>query len=173
MRSPVVRWEACKARVVGIDLGTTNSLVAHVEDGGPKVLGEDPIVPSVVWYAPSGGTLVGRRAQDMAVEEPARTLASVKRLIGRGMKDVEAVRGMLPYELVGDDRAVRMLAPALNGLVVGGTVTPNWMPDGRFWYVRTTLSGTENVVIDPVKRTREVVAAPPTTPGAAGGPGAS
>ena len=70
------------------------------------------------------------------------------------------------------DRAVRMLAPALNGLVVGGTVTPNWMPDGRFWYVRTTLSGTENVVIDPVKRTREVVAAPPTTPGAAGGPGA-
>jgi len=100
--------EACKPRVVGIDLGTTNSLVAHVQDGGPKVLGDDPIVPSVVWYAPSGGTLVGRRAQDMAVEEPGRTLASVKRLIGRGMKDVESVRGMLPYELVGDDRAVRM-----------------------------------------------------------------
>ncbi|HEX5058541.1 MAG TPA: Fe-S protein assembly chaperone HscA, partial [Kofleriaceae bacterium] len=100
--------EACKPRVVGIDLGTTNSLVAHVEDGGPKVLGDDPIVPSVVWYAPSGGTLVGRRAQAMAVEEPGRTLASVKRLIGRGMKDVESVRGMLPYELVGDDRAVRM-----------------------------------------------------------------
>jgi molecular chaperone HscA len=67
--------EACKPRVVGIDLGTTNSLVAHVEDGGPKVLGDDPIVPSVVWYAPSGGTVVGRRAQDMAVEEPGRTLA--------------------------------------------------------------------------------------------------
>jgi len=43
--------EACKARVVGIDLGTTNSLVAHVEDGGPFVIGDDPIVPSVVWYA--------------------------------------------------------------------------------------------------------------------------
>src|SRR5579862_3523544 len=59
------------------------------------------------------------------------------------------------------DRAVRMLAPSLNGLVVGGTATPTWLPDGRFWYVRTTLSGTENVVIDPVKKTREVVATPP------------
>ena len=59
------------------------------------------------------------------------------------------------------DRAVRMLAPALNGLVVGDTVNATWLPDGRFWYVRTTLTGTENVVIDPVKKTREVVATPP------------
>jgi dipeptidyl-peptidase-4 len=73
------------------------------------------------------------------------------------------------------DRAVRMLAPALNGLVVGGTVNANWMPDGRFWYVRTTLTGTENVVIDPVKKTREVVATPPAggqpAAGGAGGRG--
>jgi molecular chaperone HscA len=100
--------EACKPRVVGIDLGTTNSLVAHVEDGGPTVLGDDPIVPSVVWYAQDGSAVVGRRAEAMAVEEPTRTLASVKRLIGRGMKDVAAVRDLLPYELVGDDRAVRL-----------------------------------------------------------------
>ena len=59
------------------------------------------------------------------------------------------------------DRATRMLAPALNGLVVGGTVDPNWLPDGRFWYVRTTLSGTENVLVDPARGTREVVATPP------------
>ena len=59
------------------------------------------------------------------------------------------------------DRAVRMLAPALNGLVVGGTVDANWLSDGRFWYVRTTAAGTENVVVDPVKKTREVVATPP------------
>jgi hypothetical protein len=74
------------------------------------------------------------------------------------------------------DRAVKMLAPALNGLVVGGTVDPNWMPDGRFWYVRTTSTGTENVVVDPVKKTREVVATPPAAAaapavGAAGGRG--
>src|SRR5687768_6635926 len=66
------------------------------------------------------------------------------------------------------DRAVRMLAPALNGLVVGGTVDPNWLPDGRFWYVRTTLTGTENVVVDPARGTREVVATPPA--GAASAP---
>ncbi len=59
------------------------------------------------------------------------------------------------------DRAVRMLAPALNGLVVNGSVNATWLPDGRFWYVRTTASGTENVVIDPVKKTREVVATAP------------
>src|SRR3954471_22454621 len=59
------------------------------------------------------------------------------------------------------DRAVKMLAPALNGLVVGETVNPIWLPDGRFWYVRTTLTGTENVVIDPAKKTRETVETAP------------
>ena len=70
------------------------------------------------------------------------------------------------------DRATKMLAPNLNGLVVGGTVDPTWLPDGRFWYVRTTLTGTENVVIDPVKKTREVVTTPPAGGQGAGGAGA-
>ncbi|NVB79671.1 MAG: Fe-S protein assembly chaperone HscA, partial [Kofleriaceae bacterium] len=99
--------EACKPRVVGIDLGTTNSLVAHVEDGGPFVIGEDPIVPSVVYYG-NGEVVVGREAVDRAVLAPRETLSSVKRLIGRGMKDVEGVKKLLPYELVGDDRAVKL-----------------------------------------------------------------
>src|SRR3954465_309208 len=86
--------EACKPRVVGIDLGTTNSLVAHVENGGPAVIGEDPIVPSVVYYG-SNGIIVGREAVRHAVEAPRQTLSSVKRLIGRGMKDIESVRAML------------------------------------------------------------------------------
>src|SRR3954454_20564117 len=59
------------------------------------------------------------------------------------------------------DRAVKMLAPSLNGLVVGDTVNATWLPDGRFWYARTTLTGTENIVIDPVKKTRETVETPP------------
>src|SRR5688572_12548292 len=70
------------------------------------------------------------------------------------------------------DRAVRMLAPALNGLVVNDSVNVTWLPDGRFWYVRTTASGPENVVVDPVKKTREVVATAPAggqqTPAAGG-----
>ncbi len=98
--------EACKPRVVGIDLGTTNSLVAHVADASPAVLGDDPIVPSVVYYG--GQVEVGRAAARHAIEEPRQTLASVKRLIGRGLRDIESVRGMLPYELEGDDRAVKI-----------------------------------------------------------------
>ena len=99
--------QACKPRVVGIDLGTTNSLVAHVDDAAPHVLGDDPIVPSVVHYG-ANGVLVGREAQALAVSAPRETLSSVKRLIGRGLKDVASVRGMLPYELVGDDRSIRL-----------------------------------------------------------------
>jgi molecular chaperone HscA len=99
--------EACKPRVVGIDLGTTNSLVAHVEDSAPVVLGEDPIVPSVVYYN-GDGVLVGREAQKKAIESPRQTLASVKRLIGRGLKDIGSVRALIPYELSGDDRAVKI-----------------------------------------------------------------
>jgi len=95
--------EACKQRVVGIDLGTTNSLVAYVADGSPIVIGEDPIVPSVVKYA-GKDVVVGREA--VGVDG---ALASVKRLIGRGMKDIESVRKLLPYELVGDDRSVKLV----------------------------------------------------------------
>ena len=69
------------------------------------------------------------------------------------------------------DRAVKMLAPSLNGLVVGDSVNVTWLPDGRFWYARTTLTGTENIVIDPVKKTRETVETPPAGGQAAAGAG--
>ena len=69
------------------------------------------------------------------------------------------------------DRAVRMLAPSLTGLVINDTVSANWLPDGRFWYTRTGSTGSENVVIDPVKKTREVVATPPEGGQAAPGGG--
>lgn len=102
--------EACKPRVVGIDLGTTNSLVAHVADASPQVISGEggPLVPSVVNYGNDGVVVVGKLAQARALEAPRDTLASVKRLIGRGIKDLEAVRGLLPYELEGDDRAVHI-----------------------------------------------------------------
>ena len=100
--------EACKLRVVGIDLGTTNSLVAHVADASPVVISGEggPMVPSVVHYQADGGVIVGRGAQARALDAPHDTLASVKRLIGRGAKDLASVRSMLPYDLEGDDRAV-------------------------------------------------------------------
>src|SRR5665647_2340872 len=96
--------EACKPRVIGIDLGTTNSLVAHVADASPAVISGEggPLVPSVVHYQANGGVLVGRPAQARAIEAPHDTLASVKRLIGRGAKDLASLRSMLPYELAQD-----------------------------------------------------------------------
>jgi dipeptidyl aminopeptidase/acylaminoacyl peptidase len=70
------------------------------------------------------------------------------------------------------DRAVRMLAQNLNNLVVNASITPTWLPDGRFWYTRTGAGGQETIVINPVARAREVVATPPSAPSgdaAAGG----
>ena len=51
-------------------------------------------------------------------------------------------------------RAAKFLAPNLEGTVVGGSVSPTWLPDGRFWYRNTTLAGPEIVVIDPATRKR-------------------
>jgi len=97
-----------------------------------------------------------------------RPLARVLVLVLLGTSVVMAQSPRRVVTAADYDRAVRMLAPALNGLVVGGTVNANWLPDGRFWYVRTTLTGTENVVVDPVKKTREVAATPPPGGQAAG-----
>jgi molecular chaperone HscA len=99
---------ACGKRVVGIDLGTTNSLVAHVVDGDAVVIDGDggALVPSVVHFAADGSVVVGRPAEALAVEAPRDTVASAKRLIGRAMKDVEPVRAMIPNQLVDDGRMI-------------------------------------------------------------------
>jgi len=77
---------------IGIDLGTTNSIVAYVSDGRPVALTTcdgGPLLPSVVHYAAEGGIVVGRAALGRATREPERTLASVKRFMGRGADDPE------------------------------------------------------------------------------------
>jgi molecular chaperone HscA len=80
---------------IGIDLGTTNSIVAYVADGRAVALTTcdgGPLLPSVVNYAAEGGVVVGRAAQGRATREPERTLASVKRFMGRGADDPETKR---------------------------------------------------------------------------------
>ncbi len=87
---------------VGIDLGTTNSLVATVRNGISTVLNDIhgcSILPSVVRYAADGGVQVGHEAQAMQSEDPHNTIVSVKRFMGRGLKDVGEV-GNLPYRFV-------------------------------------------------------------------------
>lgn len=88
--------------VVGIDLGTTNSLIAVVEDGVPRVLlsreGER-MLPSVVMIR-DGKPVVGYAAKREKVRSAGETVFSAKRLLGRGFADIESIRGQLPYEIV-------------------------------------------------------------------------
>jgi molecular chaperone HscA len=98
--------EVCKGRAVGIDLGTTNSLVATVQAGQPICLRDESsaLLPSVVHYAADGTVVVGRAAKEKAADAPADTIASVKRFMGRGPKDAEATRRLTPYRFAsGDD----------------------------------------------------------------------
>jgi len=86
-------------RPVGIDLGTTNSLVAYVKDGRPEVIADcnaDRLLPSVVFYDEHGGAVVGRAAQARAAESPRETIVSVKRFMGKGGDDPET-RRLGPY----------------------------------------------------------------------------
>ncbi len=87
---------------VGIDLGTTNSVVAIARDGTPAALHDETgraLVPSVVAYPEAGGVLVGDEARVLVVSEPRNVVASIKRLMGRGAADLHAVAGVLPYEI--------------------------------------------------------------------------
>jgi len=94
-----------KPRAIGIDLGTTNSLVAHVTATGEPVAvrdcDDDPLVPSVVHYAADGRVLVGKDALALAEQYPEDTLISVKRFMGRGADDAET-RKLGPYRFASD-----------------------------------------------------------------------
>ena len=99
--------------IVGIDLGTTNSLVAVCDERGPRVLEADgrSILPSVVRYeqdptAPGGvRAVVGADAKDRAVESPERTVSSVKRLMGRSIEDAAPDLAFLGYQVVEGEHA--------------------------------------------------------------------
>jgi Fe-S protein assembly chaperone HscA len=100
------------SRVVGIDLGTTNSLVAYMKDAAgqdspvrtPVVIrdgGGDPLVPSVVTAAADGAIYVGREAERRLLTEPARTVYSVKRFMGKGIEDVRDEARLMPFRVGG------------------------------------------------------------------------
>ncbi len=96
-------------RVVGIDLGTTNSLVGTMRDGTATVIRDaegDALVPSVVYFAEDGQVVVGKAAKEHQFEHPERTVYSVKRLMGRGLEDAADERANLPYRLSDEYREV-------------------------------------------------------------------
>jgi molecular chaperone DnaK len=89
-------------RVVGIDLGTTNSLVAWMNLTKPEVIpGEDgdKLVPSIVSYTTSGDYIVGNAARQELIDHPDRTIYSVKRLMGRGVADVQDELKLFPFRI--------------------------------------------------------------------------
>ncbi|GHU28215.1 chaperone protein HscA [Betaproteobacteria bacterium] len=95
---------------VGIDLGTTNSLVATVRSGQAAVLSDElgrPLLPSIVRYRPDGTTSVGYEAQAEQTRDPRNTIASVKRFMGRGLKDI-IYREVIPYEFQDSPGMVRL-----------------------------------------------------------------
>ncbi|MFM1871008.1 MAG: Chaperone protein DnaK [Planctomycetota bacterium] len=99
--------------VVGIDLGTTNSLVAVRAGKVPHVLRTkdgDALIPSFVCLHPDGRTLVGRAAKDLRLEHPERTIFSIKRLIGRSAQEAAADAEALPYRVVAGERGLPRVA---------------------------------------------------------------
>jgi len=85
---------------VGIDLGTTNSLVATVRSGIPEVLSDEdghPLLPSIVRYLPNGHANIGYKAQAHQTTDPKNTIVSVKRFMGRGLADIAHAENM-PYD---------------------------------------------------------------------------
>jgi len=122
--------QVCKGRAVGIDLGTTNSLVAVVKSGQPVCLrdGDLSLLPSVVHYGTDGSVVVGQKARDLAASAPSDTIASVKRFMGRGPEDAEATRELTSYRFARSSSGdpVDPVDPIVRFAVAGGSraVTP-------------------------------------------------
>jgi len=99
--------ETSKPFIVGIDLGTTNSLVAFIKDGQPYCVkganGQSTLVPSVVHFAENGDILVGDPAKQKLITDPAHTIFSVKRLMGKSFKDVQEHSEFFGYQIIDDD----------------------------------------------------------------------
>jgi len=93
--------------IVGIDLGTTNSLVAFINpDKAPLVIndaGKGVLVPSVVHFGPTGDVLVGNEAKEFLITDPQNTVFSVKRLLGRSYHDIENYKDFFSYKVIDDD----------------------------------------------------------------------
>src|ERR687894_2713640 len=98
------------ARIIGIDLGTTNSVVAVMEGGEPTVIPSAEggrTVPSVVAFTKSGERLVGQIAKRQAITNPQNTVFSIKRFMGRrwGDSEVDKAKELVPYKVERDTKS--------------------------------------------------------------------
>ena len=97
---------------VGIDLGTTNSLIATVRNGHSDILLDEqnhPLLPSVVHFGKDENVIVGYEAAELATQDPQNTVVSVKRLIGRSLADIQQRYPNLPYQFVASENGLPLL----------------------------------------------------------------
>src|SRR5260370_35163649 len=140
------------SRIIGIDLGTTNSLVAYVDEatGLPRVIPDTegrPLLPSVVAFTPDG-IVVGEAARRQLARRPADTVYSVKRLMGRGFEDGKDEARYLPFGILPGD--------GLGRLAVGGR--QRRPPEGSAAAVKALKRGAGREVAPPVGRSQVAVA---------------
>src|SRR5271165_5132127 len=118
------------AKIIGIDLGTTNSCVAVLEGGEPKVIANEEgarTTPSIVGFSKTGERLVGQVAKRQAITNPENTIFSIKRFMGRRYEEVSEEMKMVPYKVVrGDngDARVEIMGkkyspPEISALILG------------------------------------------------------
>jgi molecular chaperone DnaK len=131
--------------VIGIDLGTTNSVVATVRDGVPRVIPNRSgqlLTPSIVAVAKNGKRLVGALAKRQAITNAENTVHAAKRLIGRrwGSKEVEDARRVLPYQLVpgpeGNDVRVQLAGRMVSVPELSALVLAELKADAEAWFGR-------------------------------------
>ena len=93
--------------IIGIDLGTTNSLIAYInaQQHAEVIndLGKGVLVPSIVHFHPSGELIVGNEAKQYLITDPSNTIFSVKRLLGQSYKDIQSYEGYFGYKIIDDD----------------------------------------------------------------------
>ena len=93
--------------IIGIDLGTTNSLIAYINAQQQAEvindMGKGVLVPSIVYFHPSGELIVGNEAKQYLISDPANTIFSVKRLLGQSYKDIQSYEGYFGYKIIDDD----------------------------------------------------------------------
>src|SRR5215467_4834361 len=135
-------------RIVGIDLGTTNSLVAYMQGDVPTVIpGEDGsnLVPSVVALDPNGQIIVGNSARKYLIETADRAIYSVKRLMGRGVEDIHEELKLFPFRLADDLQPGEVLRIKLGDK----TFTP---PEISAFILRQLKRNAERFFGEPIKR---------------------
>jgi len=107
LKDGTVEQESPPEVIVGIDLGTTHSIVAFIQDGEPVAISKEDtasaLVPSIVHFDQDNQVVVGQKAKELLVDSPERTIYSVKRLLGKSYADLESLDHRLSYKIIDTD----------------------------------------------------------------------